>query len=160
MNGTSEEDAKGNLANLDLAYLISYAGFMFVSGWVAERMDLRYFLSGGWSFFVFTFELDFEGGMILSGVVTFFFGFAYTAGIHSFGYLIGMQVGWFCGCGEKFDCFYLCGNLNVKNQSLEGAQWGFPVHRVAWGGHSCCQLVWKRQKVSSLLSLFLSSNIC
>merc|ERR1712142_1379934 len=34
-------------------------------------MDLRYFLSGG---------------MILSGVVTFFFGFAYSAGIHSFGY--------------------------------------------------------------------------
>ena len=30
--------------------------------------------------------------MILSGVVTFFFGFAYTAGIHSYGYLIGMQV--------------------------------------------------------------------
>ena len=25
MNGTSEEEAKGNLANLDLAYLISYA---------------------------------------------------------------------------------------------------------------------------------------
>ena len=90
MNGTSEESAKGDLANLDLAYLISYAGlyfmlmltlfcmlmlklllllllmvkllctstprlawstlfpagFMFVSGWVAERMDLRYFLSG------------------------------------------------------------------------------------------------------------------
>ena len=35
----------------------------------------------------------FAGGMILSGVVTFFFGFAYTAGIHSYGYLIGMQVG-------------------------------------------------------------------
>ena len=47
MNGTTEEEAKGNLANLDLAYLISYAVFMFVSGWVAERMDLRYFLSGG-----------------------------------------------------------------------------------------------------------------
>ena len=47
MNGTSEEEAKSNLANLDLAYLISYAVFMFVSGWVAERMDLRYFLSGG-----------------------------------------------------------------------------------------------------------------
>ena len=26
MNGTSEESAKGDLANLDLAYLISYAG--------------------------------------------------------------------------------------------------------------------------------------
>ena len=47
MNGTSEEEAKSNLANLDLAYLISYAVFMFVSGWVAERLDLRYFLSGG-----------------------------------------------------------------------------------------------------------------
>ena len=58
MNGTSEEDAKGNLANLDLAYLISYAGFMFVSGWVAERMDLRYFLSGGWRFF-FCFWIGF-----------------------------------------------------------------------------------------------------
>ena len=33
--------------------------------------------------------------MILSGVATFFFGFAYTAGIHSYGYLIGMQVGVF-----------------------------------------------------------------
>ena len=33
------------------------------------------------------------GGMILSGVVTFFFGFAKVAGIHSYGYLIGMQVG-------------------------------------------------------------------
>ena len=48
MNGTSEESAKSDLANLDLAYLISYAVFMFVSGWVAERLDLRYFLSGGW----------------------------------------------------------------------------------------------------------------
>ena len=117
MNGTSEEDAKGNLANLDLAYLISYAGFMFVSGWVAERMDLRYFLSGGWRFFVFAFELDFEGGMILGGVVTFFFGFAYTAGIHSFGYLIGMQVGWFYVDEEilNADFFYLCGNFNSLN---------------------------------------------
>ena len=29
-----------------LFYIVSSAGFMFVSGWVAERMDLRYFLSG------------------------------------------------------------------------------------------------------------------
>ena len=34
-------DAEVGLVNLD-----SCAGFMFVSGWVAERMDLRYFLSG------------------------------------------------------------------------------------------------------------------
>ena len=33
-------------AEVGLVYLVSSAGFMFVSGWVAERMDLRYFLSG------------------------------------------------------------------------------------------------------------------
>ena len=33
-------------AEVGLVNLVSCAGFMFVSGWVAERMDLRYFLSG------------------------------------------------------------------------------------------------------------------
>lgn len=65
------------LAVLDSSYLFSYAVFMFVSGWVAERMDLRYFLSGG---------------MFLSGVCVFFFGFAYTVGIKSYWYLIALQV--------------------------------------------------------------------
>ena len=57
MNGTSEESAKSDLANLDLAYLISYAVFMFVSGWAAERLDLRYFLSGAWMSFLYRFPL-------------------------------------------------------------------------------------------------------
>ena len=38
---------------------------------------------------------NFPGGMILSGVVTFFFGFAKFADIHSFGYLIAMQASFF-----------------------------------------------------------------
>ena len=65
------------LGVIDSSYLFSYAVFMFVSGWIAERMDLRYFLSGG---------------MFLSGVCVFFFGFAYTVGIHSYWYLIALQV--------------------------------------------------------------------
>ena len=80
-------------AEVGLVYLVSSAGFMFVSGWVAERMDLRYFLSG--EYIHSTKENvshNFPGGMILSGVVTFFFGFAKFADIHSFGYLIAMQV--------------------------------------------------------------------
>merc|ERR1719334_1795367 len=51
--------------------------FTFGSGFVAERMDLRYFLSLG---------------MIFSGIFTFLFGFAYNAGIHSLAYFIFIQV--------------------------------------------------------------------
>ena len=81
-------DAEVGLVNLD-----SCAGFMFVSGWVAERMDLRYFLSGEYMHSTKeNVSHNFPGGMILSGVVTFFFGFAKFADIHSFGYLIAMQA--------------------------------------------------------------------
>ena len=51
---------------------------MFWSGIVAERMDLRFFLSGG---------------MILSGIFTFLFGLGYDLNIHSLGYFLTIQVG-------------------------------------------------------------------
>ena len=47
------------------------------SGFVAERMDLRYFLSLG---------------MIMSGIFVFMLGFAKVLGVHSIGYFIAMQV--------------------------------------------------------------------
>ena len=50
--------------------------FIF-SGFVAERMDLRYFLSIG---------------MLFSGIFVFLLGFAKVAGIHKIAYFIGMQV--------------------------------------------------------------------
>lgn len=76
INGTSEEKAKAYLGLLDTTYLFSYAFFMFGSGIVAERVDLRYFLSIG---------------MLLSGVFTFLFGLSYSANIHSLWYLLAIQ---------------------------------------------------------------------
>lgn len=77
IDGETEANAKTYLGLLDTSYLFSYAFFMFGSGFVAERMDLRYFLSLG---------------MITSGIFTFLFGFAYNAGIHSLWYLLAIQI--------------------------------------------------------------------
>jgi len=77
IDGKTEPEAKTYLGLLDTSYLFSYAFFMFGSGFVAERMDLRYFLSLG---------------MIMSGIFTFLFGFAYNAGIHSLWYLLAIQI--------------------------------------------------------------------
>jgi len=76
INGTSEEYAKAYLGLLDTTYLFSYAFFMFGSGYVAERMDLRYFLSIG---------------MIFSGLFTFLFGLSFSGDIHSLWYLLAIQ---------------------------------------------------------------------
>lgn len=52
----------------------------FASGHIAERMDLRYFLTGG---------------MILSGLFTSLMGLAYFLEIHSFTYFIVIQVSYY-----------------------------------------------------------------
>ncbi|XP_021346442.1 glucose-6-phosphate exchanger SLC37A2-like isoform X3 [Mizuhopecten yessoensis] len=62
---------------LDLVYLFAYAISMFFSGHIAERMSLRYFLSGG---------------MIMSGLLTAAFGMGYFWNIHNLGYYIAIQV--------------------------------------------------------------------
>ena len=77
INDKSEAEAKRLEGTLDSSFLFSYAFFMFISGFVAERMNLRYFLSLG---------------MIISGVFTFLFGFAKTVEIHSIYYFITVQV--------------------------------------------------------------------
>ena len=77
INGKSEQEAKTYLGLLDTSYLFSYAFFMFFSGMLAERMDLRYFLAMG---------------MICSGLFTFLFGLAYAANIHSLAFFISIQI--------------------------------------------------------------------
>jgi len=77
INGKMTYRAKRMEGTMDSAFLFSYAAFMFASGFVAERMNLRYFLSIG---------------MILSGVFTFLFGFAKVVEIHSIYYFITVQV--------------------------------------------------------------------
>lgn len=65
------------LGSLDLAYLFAYAVGMFCSGHIAERMNLRHFLSLG---------------MITSGILTAAFGAGYFLGIHMLWYYIIVQV--------------------------------------------------------------------
>ncbi|XP_067928846.1 glucose-6-phosphate exchanger SLC37A2-like isoform X2 [Watersipora subatra] len=62
---------------LDVSYLAGYAVGMFFSGHIAERMNLRYFLSSG---------------MMLSGLLTMAFGFGYSWNIHSLVYFIIVQI--------------------------------------------------------------------
>ncbi|XP_023339399.1 LOW QUALITY PROTEIN: glucose-6-phosphate exchanger SLC37A2-like [Eurytemora carolleeae] len=80
IDGKTEKEAKTYLGFLDTSYLFSYAFFMFLSGLVAERVDLRFFLSIG---------------MMMSGLLTVMFGMAYSLGIHSIWYLIFIQIA--CG---------------------------------------------------------------
>lgn len=65
------------LGELDSAFLFSYAIAMFISGLIAERVNLRYFLSLG---------------MLLSGVFGYLFGIAKSYDIHSLTYYIFVQV--------------------------------------------------------------------
>ncbi|XP_069115641.1 glucose-6-phosphate exchanger SLC37A2-like isoform X4 [Argopecten irradians] len=65
------------LGTLDLVYLFAYAITMFCSGHIAERMNLRYFLSGG---------------MVMTGLLTAAFGMGYFWNIHNIGFYIAIQV--------------------------------------------------------------------
>ncbi|KAM3956214.1 major facilitator superfamily transporter 16 [Aphomia sociella] len=71
-------DANTLLGTLDSAFLFSYAGAMFVSGMIAERVDLRYFLTLG---------------MLFSAVFCYLFGIARTYNIHNISYYLLVQAG-------------------------------------------------------------------
>ena len=77
VNGTTHREADTLLSSLDTTYLLSYAIFMFVSGMIADRLDLRYFLSGG---------------MICSGIITMIFGLSKYWNMHSLIYYDAIQV--------------------------------------------------------------------
>lgn len=65
------------LGALDLAFLFSYAVGMFFSGFVAEHMDLRHFLTIG---------------MLSSGLFTVLFGMGYFWKLHYFAYFVTIQI--------------------------------------------------------------------
>ncbi|XP_030029766.2 glucose-6-phosphate exchanger SLC37A2 isoform X1 [Manduca sexta] len=71
-------DANTLLGALDSAFLFSYAGAMFVSGMIAERVDLRYFLSLG---------------MLTSAIFCYLFGVGRTYSIHNISYYLIVQAG-------------------------------------------------------------------
>ncbi|CAD7013777.1 unnamed protein product [Ceratitis capitata] len=70
-------DASTLFGTLDSAFLVTYAISMFVSGIVAERVSLRYFLSLG---------------MLFSGLFTLLFGAAKSWNIHTMWYFVIVQV--------------------------------------------------------------------
>lgn len=72
-----DSTANQKLALLDSAFLFSYAIFMFFSGFLADRCNLRYFLSAG---------------MVLSGFLLFAFGASFYLNIHSMSYFITIQI--------------------------------------------------------------------
>lgn len=63
--------------DLDYAFYAAYAVGTFVSGWLADRMSLRYYLTIG---------------MLLSGLMTSLFGVGYYLEIHSFTYYVLDQI--------------------------------------------------------------------
>lgn len=72
-----QSDASQLLGTLDSAFLFAYAVAMFASGFIAERVNLRYFLAIG---------------MILSGIFSYLFGIARTYNIHHMAYFVVVQV--------------------------------------------------------------------
>lgn len=70
-------DASTLLGALDSSFLFAYAGAMFISGIVAERVSLRYFLALG---------------MIFSGIACYLLGIAKTYSIHSLWYFVIVQI--------------------------------------------------------------------
>jgi MFS transporter, OPA family, solute carrier family 37 (glycerol-3-phosphate transporter), member 1/2 len=76
LENVDEGKAHQLLGVLDSTYLFSYAFFMFVSGVVAERVNLRYFLSLG---------------MIVAGVFTSLFGLAKFVDVHGIAFFVAVQ---------------------------------------------------------------------
>ncbi|OON18689.1 transporter, major facilitator family protein [Opisthorchis viverrini] len=65
------------IGGLEYIYLLVYAVSMVISGYVAERINLRHFLAFG---------------MLFSGLTNIAFGFAYYCGIHNYLYFFCVQV--------------------------------------------------------------------
>jgi len=78
IDGLPEEEAKTLESTLDTSFLFAYAfAMLFVTGGVAERMNLRYYLTLG---------------MLSSGLFTFLFGLAYSTGITTIYYFVVVQA--------------------------------------------------------------------
>ncbi|CAG9815143.1 unnamed protein product [Phaedon cochleariae] len=72
----TDSSATQMLGELDSSFLFCYAIAMFFSGFIAERVNLRYFLSLG---------------MLMSGIFSYLLGIAKTYDIHSLTYYVVVQ---------------------------------------------------------------------
>lgn len=131
-----DNDATANqqLALLDSAFLFSYAFFMFFSGFLADRCNIRYFLSIG---------------MLLTGALLYAFGLAFYLNIHSMAYFVIVQIlsgaiqttGWpsVVSCiGNWFDhssrgAIFGLWNANTNLGNISGAVIAGYFVEKAWG---------------------------
>jgi OPA family glycerol-3-phosphate transporter-like MFS transporter 1/2 len=77
VNGTTSSDANILLATLDTSYLFAYAIGIFFSGFIAERVDLRIFLTVG---------------QVMAGGLAILYGLAYSLEIRAISFFIAVQV--------------------------------------------------------------------
>jgi OPA family glycerol-3-phosphate transporter-like MFS transporter 1/2 len=70
-------DANTLLGLLDTCYLVTYAIFMFLAGYIAERCNLRYFLTIS---------------LLFCGLFCFLFGLAHSLEIHHLYYFVIIQI--------------------------------------------------------------------
>jgi len=70
-------DAKSLLGLLDTCYLVSYALCMYIAGYIAERSNLRYYVTIS---------------LIVCGIFCYLFGIAFYFKIHHFWYFIIVQI--------------------------------------------------------------------
>lgn len=125
-NGTSGTVLLGNV---DVAFLASYSVGMFTAGCLGDRLDLRYFLSGG---------------MVGSGVVVSLFGLAYWLNVHWLGYFFIVQIaGGLVQATGWPSVVTIMGNWFGKNK--RGLIMG------VWNAHTSVGNIWGTLMASSVL---------
>ncbi|MCO5597381.1 hypothetical protein L7F22_051457 [Adiantum nelumboides] len=117
------------LGDVDVAFLASYSIGMYIAGHLGDRLDLRWFLSGG---------------MVGSGVFVSLFGFAYWWNVHWLGYFLIIQIlGGFVQATGWPSVVTVIGNWFGK--SKRGLIMG------VWNAHTSVGNIWGTLMASSVL---------
>jgi len=118
--------------------------FSLHSGFIAERVNLRYFLSFG---------------MLASGISCYLFGIAKSYNIHNLWYFIFVQVSirlirhiGACFPVGSFLILFIFFFLHM----ITGNRWSLSNFWLAWCGNSCGELVWKKPTWLDLRNMELS----
>ncbi|KAI5077420.1 hypothetical protein GOP47_0007244 [Adiantum capillus-veneris] len=117
------------LGDVDVAFLASYSIGMYIAGHLGDRLDLRWFLSGG---------------MVGSGMIVCLFGLAYWWNVHWLGYFLIVQIlGGFVQATGWPSVVSIIGNWFGK--SKRGLIMG------VWNAHTSIGNIWGTLMASSVL---------
>ncbi|KAH7429104.1 hypothetical protein KP509_09G031300 [Ceratopteris richardii] len=117
------------LADVDVAFLVSYSIGMYFAGHLGDRIDLRWFLSGG---------------MVGSGIFVSLFGLAYWWNVHWIGYFFMVQIlGGFIQASGWPSVVTIVGNWFGK--SKRGLIMG------VWNSHTSIGNIWGTLMASAVL---------